>query len=72
MSRNIDELSKQAREAEQKKDTRRLNGVKSGRRECPKKFVRPNGEEIMRSLLLFFIGVPIPIIIILWLLLGHA
>jgi hypothetical protein len=27
---------------------------------------------IMRSLLLLFIGVPIPIIILLWLLLGHA
>jgi len=27
---------------------------------------------IMRSLVLFFIGIPIPIIILLWLLLGHA
>jgi hypothetical protein len=27
---------------------------------------------IMRSLLLLFIGIPIPIIILLWLLLGHA
>jgi len=27
---------------------------------------------IMRSLLLLFLGIPIPIIILLWLLLGHA
>jgi hypothetical protein len=30
------------------------------------------GETIMRSLLLWLIGVPIPIIIILWLITGHA
>jgi hypothetical protein len=30
------------------------------------------GELNMRSLLLWFIGIPIPIIIILWLITGHA
>jgi hypothetical protein len=30
------------------------------------------GETQMRSLLLWFIGIPIPIIIIIWLLVGHA
>jgi hypothetical protein len=31
-----------------------------------------NGESFMRSLLLWLIGVPIPVIIILWLITGHA
>jgi hypothetical protein len=31
-----------------------------------------NQEGSMRSLLLWLIGIPIPIIIILWLLIGHA
>jgi len=30
------------------------------------------GETVMRSLLLWLIGIPIPIIIILWLITGHA
>jgi len=30
------------------------------------------GEESVRSILLWLIGVPIPIIIILWLITGHA
>jgi hypothetical protein len=30
------------------------------------------GEDFMRSLLLWLIGIPLPIIIILWLVTGHA
>jgi hypothetical protein len=33
---------------------------------------RQDFEDIMRSVLLWLIGIPIPIIIILWLVTGHA
>ncbi len=33
---------------------------------------RKPGEAIMRSCLLYMLGVPIPVIIIIWLLTGHA
>ncbi len=34
--------------------------------------ISPNEEIHMRSILLWAIGVPIPVIIILWLIFGHA
>jgi len=48
---------------------------RTGANETVRRVLRSNRQYqglIMRSLLLLFIGIPIPIIIILWLLLGHA
>ena len=57
-----------------KTPNQRQNG-RTGANETVRRALHPNRQHqglIMRSLLLLFIGIPIPIIILLWLLLGHA
>jgi hypothetical protein len=47
--------------------------VSKGTNGPPRRYVADvTTEDAMRSLLLWLIGIPIPIIIILWLVMGHA
>jgi len=49
----------------------RHSQARNGRRTM-RVLTRQDFEDIMRSALLWLIGIPIPIIIILWLVTGHA